>query len=227
MIIGDGLIANSLKSTFVDSSKVIVFASGVSNSKETDTEVFNREINLIQTIISTYPNRKFIYYSTCSVAASAKTPYINHKLYIEDYIKNTTEKYLIIRLPNIVGRTKNINLLVNYLHNCLVEQKEITININCRRHLIDVVDIGFITHLICGKAINKIINVAYDNAITLEELVSILENCKGIKYPKVNVVDGDVDYVIDNSEFLDIIQPYVNAIKNNWDPTYIINKYFS
>lgn len=55
MIIGTGLIANSLKE--IDSEDVIFFASGVSNSLETRQSEFEREYNLLK---NTFENNKEI-----------------------------------------------------------------------------------------------------------------------------------------------------------------------
>ncbi len=62
MIIGNGLIANLFKNN--DEEKVIFFASGVSNSLETDKSAFLREENLIRKTLEENPENAFIYFST-------------------------------------------------------------------------------------------------------------------------------------------------------------------
>lgn len=47
MIIGKGLIANAFNNTYWHESQVIIFASGVSNSKETLISEFSREENML------------------------------------------------------------------------------------------------------------------------------------------------------------------------------------
>ena len=63
MIIGNGLIANS----FLDSdlNNIIIFASGVSNSKEENLLEFDREKKLLLRIIYENFNKKIVYFSTC------------------------------------------------------------------------------------------------------------------------------------------------------------------
>ena len=59
MIIGNGIIANSLKQ--IDSENTLFFASGVSNSLETRTAEFEREFTLVQKNISENPDKNFVY----------------------------------------------------------------------------------------------------------------------------------------------------------------------
>ncbi|MFV0217909.1 hypothetical protein OBJ92_12895 [Empedobacter falsenii] len=65
MIIGKGLIASAFENR--DREDVVFFASGVSNSLETDVRQFLREENLIRTTIQQYPTQTFVYFSTCSM----------------------------------------------------------------------------------------------------------------------------------------------------------------
>ena len=61
MIIGNGLISSVFLDDSLDYGNYIIFASGVSNSKETDYEKFEREKKLLfSTIENNYNN--FIYY---------------------------------------------------------------------------------------------------------------------------------------------------------------------
>ena len=59
MIVGNGLIANLFREN--DRENVVFFASGVSNSLETDKSAFLREENLIRKTIKENPNKIFIY----------------------------------------------------------------------------------------------------------------------------------------------------------------------
>ena len=70
MIIGNGLLANSIKE--IDTDNVLFFASGVSNSLETRKDAFLREENLLVNHTLNQKN-KFIYFSTCSIYAVSYT----------------------------------------------------------------------------------------------------------------------------------------------------------
>lgn len=115
MIIGSGLIASLF--TNHDREDCIFFASGVSNSLETKKSEFLREENLIRKTIGENPEKTFAYFSTCSIYDLSKTesPYVLHKLKMEQIIAEHNSKYIIFRVSNAVGKGGNPNLLMNYL----------------------------------------------------------------------------------------------------------------
>ena len=61
MIVGNGLIAKSFLKKYGKDNNIIIFASGVSNSKETNPDNFKREEDLLVSFLKTYPQIKFIY----------------------------------------------------------------------------------------------------------------------------------------------------------------------
>ena len=137
MVVGSGLLANTFKS-YRGNEDVIIFASGVSNSGCVDVEQFKRELNLV----SKYKTSKnlFVYFSTSSIEDPflKGSLYIKHKLEIEFYIKANFQRYLIVRLPNVVGKTKNPNTLINFVYNCVQCEDKIEIQLKASRYLIDV-----------------------------------------------------------------------------------------
>lgn len=110
MVIGNGLLAKTFE-TYHASNDVLIFASGVSNSKETNPEAFKRELALLKATIQNYPKAKLVYFSTASITdASVNTSaYVQHKIALENYIKSTTTNYLILRVSNVVGVNGNPN----------------------------------------------------------------------------------------------------------------------
>ena len=176
MIIGRGLIA----SLFIENDKedTIFFASGVSNSLEDRPKEFLREENLIRKTISEYPKKLFIYFSTCSVYDSSKTgsDYVLHKLKMEQLIKSSCEKYLILRVSNAVGKGGNPNLLMNYLIRSINNNETINVHTKATRNLVDAEDIKNITFQLIEKSdLNKIINVAYIQNYRIIEILEIIE----------------------------------------------------
>ena len=200
MIIGKGLIANLF--TEVDSDEVVFFASGVSNSSETRKEEFLREQILVEEAINNHPKKIFIYFSTCSIYDSSKynSPYVLHKLHIEEVIKQNTSSYLILRVSNAVGVGGNPNLLMNYLSRQILSNQELTVHQHATRNLIDVEDVKNITlRYIASKDWNKIINVAYTDNFTIPEIINAFE----VNYNKIaqkNIQNKGEHYSIDVHE---------------------------
>ncbi|MCT2407869.1 hypothetical protein NZD88_09995 [Chryseobacterium antibioticum] len=176
MIIGTGLIANSLKD--INSENNLFFASGVSNSLETRSSEFEREFSLLRSTLENNKNAKLIYFSTLSVNDQSKqeSHYVLHKLKIEDYIKNNSESYLILRIGNIVGNGGNPNTLFNYLKNQIMNNHKFVIHSKARRLLLDIDDIGRFLVSNCMNIKNETINFAYPYYYNLKEITEAIEN---------------------------------------------------
>ena len=107
MIIGNGDIAKVL----TDKDGVIFFASGVSNSLETNEAEFLREEKLLLSQIKSY---KLVYFSTLSIY-SKDSPYTRHKKQMESLVKFYFKDYCIVRIGNITWGN-NPNTLINSLN---------------------------------------------------------------------------------------------------------------
>ena len=196
MIVGNGLIANLFKND--DRENVVFFASGVSNSLETDKSAFLREENLIRKTIKENPNKIFIYFSTCSIYDSSKngSSYVNHKLKMEQIVEELANQFLILRVSNAVGKGGNPNLLMNYLVNAFHQEKEITVHTLATRNLIDADDVKNITlKFINENSFNKIINVAYLENFSTIQILEILEKHFN-KIAKTSLVKSGQSYLI-------------------------------
>lgn len=106
MIIGHGDIASVLP----DRDDVVFFASGVSNSQESRTSEFQREVALLHRQDRT---KRLVYFSSLSVFYS-DTRYAKHKRGMEEAIRQYSPRYCIIRIGNIDWGT-NPHTLINYL----------------------------------------------------------------------------------------------------------------
>ena len=196
MIVGNGLIANLFREN--DSENVVFFASGVSNSLETDKSAFLREENLIRQTLQENPEKLFIYFSTCSIYDSSKNGsfYVNHKLRMEQIVEEFSQKFLVLRVSNAVGKGGNPNLLMNYLVNAFHQENEITVHTLATRNLIDADDVKNITlKFINEKSFNKIINVAYLENFSTSEILEILEKHFN-KSAKTSFVKSGQSYLI-------------------------------
>ena len=196
MIIGNGLIANLFREN--DRENVVFFASGVSNSLETEKSAFLREENLLRKTLEENPEKIFIYFSTCSIYDSSKNGsfYVNHKLRMEQIVEELSRNFLILRVSNAGGKGGNPNLLMNYLVNAFHQEKEITVHTLATRNLIDADDIKNITlKFINENILNKIINVAYLENFSTSEILEILEKYFN-KSAKKSFVKSGQSYLI-------------------------------
>lgn len=191
MIIGNGLIANSLRN--IDSENNLFFASGVSNSLETRSSEFEREFTLLKDTLENNNGKKLIYFSTVSVNDQSKknSHYVLHKLAMEDYLKNNSKNYLILRIGNIVGNGGNPNTLFNFLKTQIINNNKFVLHRNARRLLIDMDDIAKFLEINCSGLSNKTINYAFPYYYDLKEIITAIEEKinKTAVYDEIN--EGD------------------------------------
>jgi len=200
MIKGNGLIANAFKNS--DSDEAVFFASGVSNSLETDENQFLREETLIKKTIRENPGKTFVYFSTCSIYDSSKnaSPYVNHKLNMEHLVSVECENYLIARASNAVGKGGNQNTLANYFVRSIQNQKPINVHIHATRNLIDVEDIvNIVLEIIESGNLNRIVNVAYLSNYSPMEIISAVERHLSAK-AILNLSEKGQSYSVDIPE---------------------------
>ncbi len=225
MIVGNGLVATALNSYFMDDPDVLVFASGVSNSRENRSEAFLRER---QMLIRALCDKKFtLYFSTCSVNDSEliDSPYVIHKNEMETLVRSSGD-YAIFRLPQVIGKTQNPNTLANYLYKHIISEAHFQIWRHARRNIIDVDDVAsIITYLVKTNGIKGVtINIACPFSISIPQLVKTFELVTG-KKANYSFVEGGGRYSIDSNLATEVAK----KIGVNFDDTYIeklIRKYY-
>lgn len=109
MVIGAGDIAKTLIDERLDRPDVTFFASGVSNSKETEDHNFRREVNKLHRI-PCYCH--VVYFSSLCIYYSDSI-YADHKRAMEHRIKVEYKSNTIIRLGNITWGS-NPHTIINY-----------------------------------------------------------------------------------------------------------------
>lgn len=109
MIVGNGDIGKALMLSEADRPLVTFFASGVSNSLETNENEYDREWNLLK-IQPKYQH--LVYFSSLCIYYSHNR-YASHKKQVEHYIKANFGCYTIVRLGNITWGD-NRNTIINY-----------------------------------------------------------------------------------------------------------------
>jgi nucleoside-diphosphate-sugar epimerase len=179
-IIGSGFIATKFKKylRFIKKNKVIVYAAGISNSLEMDKKNLEREILKFKDF--TQKNKKkLIYISTYSVNDNSRNNklYVKNKIKIEKIIKRDNDEYIIIRLPEIIGKTKNLNTLTNFFYNNIINNRPFKVFKNSRRNLLDIDDAikNCLKIIRKNKKKNRIINLLNKKFNTPLQIVTNLE----------------------------------------------------
>lgn len=222
MIIGKGLIASAFEITKQNYLDYIIFASGVSSSRELNDDEYNREEELITETIKQNNKLKFIYFSSVSVNVD-KNKYFEHKLKMENVIKDNTSNYIIFRIPQVVGKNGNPTNLVNHIKNCVLTGDKIITNNYIERALLDVEDLVMIVNYCKNKTIGETLNLSGVEKIKVYDLCNLIGKLLN-KTPIIKIVDN-IEYnnwVIDNSKLIN--EAIINLNKSNYSLN-ILKKY--
>jgi nucleoside-diphosphate-sugar epimerase len=227
MIIGNGMMARMF-SAYEEFDDVVVLAAGVSNSRETRPESFDRETRLVEKTIDTIGSKLLIYFSTCSIydPDTAGTPYVRHKLSIEKMVRERVANYLLFRLPQVVGNTSNLTTLTSFLYNNIVTQQPIDVWDNACRYIIDADDAVRIVSYVVDNGMfrNSTVNVA-SRPCLVADLVNTLEEITG-KLAVCTHSERGSYYAIDTTD----IKPILEQLKIEFGPEYLSNvlsKYYA
>lgn len=201
MILGSGLLARAF-APLADEDSILVFASGVSNSTTATTADLSREADLLTLQAGT--RAQLVYFSTCSLydPSLAGSTYVRHKRHMEAMVRDLFPDHLILRLPNIVGRTPNPHTLCNYLRDRIVNGEPVRMHLNACRHLmgVDQVAAACIPLLLTGKFHNTAINACFDHPVPVPEIVRTMEAILG-RTARVVPVDAGTCYRVPNADF--------------------------
>jgi UDP-2-acetamido-2,6-beta-L-arabino-hexul-4-ose reductase len=188
MIVGNGLLANGFIEESFDHKKFIVFVSGVSDSKKTNEEDFNREKTLLLKTILENKLLKLLYFSSILTGVQDNR-YYQHKLEVEDIVKKNSKDYIIFRVPQIIGKGGNKSNLVNYLKQSLISGKEIIIFKNTYRSLIDVIDLVRIVNYCKDIVSCDTIYISDIEKIMVLDLLKNMSIFLGVN-PKYKLIEG-------------------------------------
>jgi nucleoside-diphosphate-sugar epimerase len=227
MVIGTGLMAKAFEE-FKNDAAVIVFASGVSNSKETNPDAYERELSLLKSIEKT--DAVLIYFSTCSIFDPflKDSLYVKHKKSIEAYIASRFEKFWIFRLPNVIGKSPNPNTLTNFFYTALKNNVQFELYENAYRYFIDIADVKEVISSIIKQSELKwgSYNLLFPEALPVKDLVSLFEthlNKKAVFHLKE---DAGTFYDV---KMVPEMRPYLNFNAEETSCNYIrkiIEKYY-
>jgi nucleoside-diphosphate-sugar epimerase len=180
MVVGHGLLARAF-SAYADDDRFVIFASGVANSLETDAASFAREHKLFAGVASRLGRGCLVYFSTLSVLEPGPfSAYVEHKLAMEDEVRRLPS-HLVVRLPQVVGRSDNPATLVNFLVHRILSGTEFDLWVDARRNLIDVEDVvKIVGHILeAGSIRNDTVEIASPFNLRAEDLVHMIERILG------------------------------------------------
>lgn len=208
MLIGSGLLAQAFAYEFSRREDVCIYAAGVSNSKCTDTSEFARERErLIGALQQSKYVDAFVYFGTCSVAdpEERNSPYVKHKLAME-HLVCAHPRHLILRLPQVAGRTPNPHTLLNFLYARIARSEAFRLWKNAKRNIIDIDDVAPIaSQLIADKTARNItLNIANPVCYPMNDIVNAMEHVVGKRAMYV-VVERGSGYSIDITPMLAIL----------------------
>lgn len=191
------MMAQAFSGAFAADPWVLVFASGVSNSRATDAAQFQRERALLARALAA--GKVTVYFGTCSVddPELRETPYVRHKLEMEKLVAAGKEN-LILRVPQAVGRTSNPHTLTNFVHAHIVSGSPFQVWRNARRNFIDVAHVAAIaTSLVREMGLRgTTVNVAAPESTAMPELVRTFEKVLG-REARCEMLDAGGAYPID------------------------------
>ena len=184
MVIGNGMIA-SYFNFFADCADVVIFASGVSNSKENRPEPYAREQALIEDTLRQMPGCLFVYFSTASIAdpAEQQSMYVQHKLGIEQLITRQASRYIIVRASNVVGGPGNPHTILNFFVNRIQQEEPFSVWQHATRNLLDIDDLykTVVAYIDEPGAWNQVYLVVNPQSLTPLALVKAIEAHTGKK----------------------------------------------
>jgi nucleoside-diphosphate-sugar epimerase len=227
MVIGKGVIATRFND-YLSQSEYLIFAGSVNDSSIQDNNIILEEEVAVRAALLEHQDILFVYFSSCSILDPdvAHTPYVQHKIRMEEWIKQTAKKFLIFRLPQVMGFSDAKSSLVNFLVDAISQQKTFEVWLRSQKNFIDIDDIHNIVGEILKRKVvmNKTLNVASTQQTSVLQFVREIEAFTGIaaKYTLVNK-GGNLD--IDVS----VIEPLLKDINIDFGKNYILaalNKYY-
>lgn len=200
MIVGSGLLARTFGPLYSGRSDICIYAAGVSNSGCEDAHEFLREQQRVGEALSRSRHvAAFVYFGTCSAhdPEVSNRPYVQHKLAMEEMVR-AHSRHVVLRLPQIAGKTPNPHTLLNYLYARISRSEAFKIWGGAKRNIIDVDDVASIARrLLADDSVrNTTVNIANPVNYSMAEIVEAMAGVVG-KRPIFEVIQRGSDYPID------------------------------
>jgi nucleoside-diphosphate-sugar epimerase len=226
MVIGNGMVAKSF-AHYLERQDVVVFASGVSNSKLAIASEFQREKNLLQKALDENKGKKIIYFSTFNLydPIEKNSAYCLHKLDMEEFLSINAPLYNIFRLGHVAGRSAKQYTILSFLSNAIEDGTSFKLWKHASRNIIDIDDINKICSYIIDNDLylNQITNICNNKNTTIVEIVDILEamlnkkgnysvfeegGCPDVDNTKIRLIATDLGVNFNDSYVKDVIVKY-------------------
>lgn len=228
MLTGSGFLASAFAREFALREDVCIYAAGVSNSNCTDAQEFARERQRLQDALRrTMHVDAFVYFGTCSAAdpEARNTPYVRHKLEMEQ-LALEHPRGLILRLPQVAGRTPNPHTLLNYLYARIARSESFNLWSRARRNIIDIDDVVSVARQVLAQhpARNTMLNIANTVNYSMFDIVGAMERAVG-KRAVYGIAERGAEYSID----IDAVLPALEQAGVRFDNDYlekVIGKYY-
>jgi len=208
MVIGNGMVARRFES-YKKNDQFLIFASGVSNSKNINPEAYERELTLLQSAIKENPEKILVYFSTCSVydPGEENSKYVLHKKHIEQLIQKEQKQFYIFRVSNLVGQSGNRNTVLNFYVYHILNGINFDLWTHATRNLIDIDDMHKIADQILKKGAvqNQVINIANTENYSTGEIITAIENLWNTRANYIPIPKGH-PFTIDLSETMPIMK---------------------
>jgi nucleoside-diphosphate-sugar epimerase len=180
VVVGSGLLARA----FIDGggetlAGTCFYAAGVSNSGCRDDREFLRERMRLEAAMAARPaDERFVYFSTCSVEDPSlrDSPYVRHKIEMEG-LARARRRHLVLRLPQVAGKTPNPHTLLNYMHARMARSERFQVWGAATRNVIDIADVARIAmDLIASEdAAAETLNIANPRSYPMLEILASME----------------------------------------------------
>jgi nucleoside-diphosphate-sugar epimerase len=230
MVIGNGFVANAF-SHFSKYDNCLVFASGVSNSANKDERAFARERLLLRDTLKKIKAQTFVYFSTCSIydLSLKDSPYVQHKLAMEELVASMHDRYHIFRVSNLAGKTNNPHTVLNFFVQHILSGELFYVWKNAARNIIDAEDaVSICKHLVKeGLYVNEIVNIANFYNYPILFLVDCIERMLSTKgnYEITDTRTASIPQ-IDTT----VIKPFVEQLNISFEENYlqkVLCKYYT
>lgn len=210
MIVGSGLIARAFINGGANAlADTCFYAAGVSNSGCRDEREYLRERERLDAALSECPpGDRFVYFSTCSIEdpAMRESEYVRHKIRMENLVR-WRPGHLILRLPQVAGRTPNPHTLLNYLHARITQSERFQVWGGAMRNIIDAGDVVKIAMdlIVTENASAETIDIANPRSTTMPDIVKAMERVLGVR-AVCDIVDKDSGAPIDTGRIAAAIE---------------------
>lgn len=208
MVIGRGAIASRFND-YLFQSEYLIFAGSVNDSSIQGGVIIQEEEMAVAEALSKHPDITFVYFSSCSILDPdvAHTPYVMHKIRMEELITKSAKHFLIFRLPQVMALFDAESSLVNFLVDAITKQKTFELWALSQKNFIDIDDVHKIVGEILNRkaVMNKIVNVANIHKTSVQHLVKEIEAFTGMA-AKYILVNRGRDFDIDVSEIKPLLK---------------------